>query len=320
MRRREVIALVGGAAMLRPLAAIAQQPKVPTIGVLVTGIPGSEKFRRLFREALRQLGYVEGQTVRFEFRSDEGHANRRPELAGELVRLQVDVIAAWFTPAATAAKQATREIPIVMTTGDPVATGLVDSLARPGGNITGISGLAPELAGKCVELIREMLPSAGRAVALINARDTSSKPILEQIMVRGGATGITIVPVEINNPEELEAAFAAMEKDRPDAVLAQPSLPTSRIAELALKYQIPGFSAFRLFAEDGGLLSYWVDEAAIYRRMAVLVDKILKGTKPADLPVEQPTKFELVINLKTAKALGLTVPQSLLVRADEVIE
>jgi len=321
MRRRDLLTFLGGAVALRPLSARAQQPKVPTIGVLVTGVRGSEKFWSMFRQAMRELGYVEGQTVRYEFRSDGGQASRRPELAAELVGLKVDLIVAWFTPAATAAKQATREIPIVMTTGDPVGTGLVDSLARPGGNITGISGLAPELAGKNVELIREMLPSSRRVVALINARDSSSKPILDQILSGAAATGLTVAPIEINNPDELEAAFAAMEKDPPDAAaIAQPSLPTTRIAELALKYRIPAFSPFRPFAEDGGLLSYWLNEAEIYRRMAVLVDKILKGAKPADLPVEQPTNFDFVINLTTAKVLGIDVPPTLLARADEVIE
>jgi putative tryptophan/tyrosine transport system substrate-binding protein len=320
MRRRDLLVLAAGAVALQPLALRAQQPKMPTIGVLVTGVPGSEKFWRIFREALRELGYVEGQTVSFEFRSDGGQASRRPELAGELVALKVDLIVAWFTPAATAAKQATRDIPIVMTTGDPVSTGLVDSLARPGGNITGMSGFAPELAGKCVELVREVLPSSRRAVALVNVRDASSKPILEKMLAGAGAIGVTVAPISIDDPDEVEAAFAAMKKDPPDAVVIQPSLPTTRIAELALRYRIPGFSPFRPFAEAGGLMSYWLNEAETYRRMAVFVDKILKGAKPADLPVEQPTKFELVVNLRTAKALGVTVPQLLLARADEVIE
>ena len=186
MDRRAFVTLMSGGILAVPLAGSAQQPKVPTIGVLVVGAPSSEKFWRLFQEAMRGLGYVEGQTVRFEFRSDHGQADRLPELAAELVRLKVDVLVPWFTPAARAAKQATREIPIVMAgAGDPVGTGLVQSLARPGGNITGAGGLAPELAGKCVELIREMQPSARRVAALANASDLFSKPFLEKIRLGG---------------------------------------------------------------------------------------------------------------------------------------
>jgi ABC-type uncharacterized transport system substrate-binding protein len=321
MRRREFFKVIGGVATCWAIAAGAQQQNVPTIGVLVVGAPGSDKFWRIFREALRELRYVEGQNIRFEFRSDQGQAGRLLELAGELVRLKVDVIVAWFTPAALAAKQATREIPIVMASaGDPVATGLVESLARPGGNITGMGGLAPDLAGKCVELIRAMLPSAHRVAALVNTPDPYSKPFLEQIRLSGKATGTMIDPIMIRNPEEIDAVFIALEKDPPDTVIVQPSLPTKRIAELALKHRIPAVCPFRPFVEDGGLMSYWVSEAEFYRRAAVFVDKILKGTKPADLPVEQPTRFELVINMKTAKVLGVTLSPAILARADEVIE
>ena len=320
LRRRNLLALLGGAAAAWPLAVAAQQPKMPTIGVLVVGSPGSDKFWRLFREDLRELGYIEGQNVRYEFRSDEGQASRLPVLAADLVRLKVDIIVAWFTPAATAAKQATRDIPIVAISGDPVATGLVESLARPGGNITGSSGMAADLAGKCVELIRDMLPSARRVAVLANAPDPFTKPMLEKVVLAGKATELLINPVMIDRSEEIDAAFAGMEKDRPDAVIVQPSLPNKRIAELALKYRMPAASPSRPFVEAGGLLSYWILEADFYRRDAVLVDKILKGAKPADLPVEQPTRFELVINLKTANALGLTIPPSFLARADEVIE
>jgi putative ABC transport system substrate-binding protein len=320
MRRREIIGLVAGAAVLGPLEALAQTVKTSTVGVLVVGAPSSERFWQIFQEAMRDLGYVEGRTVHFEFRSDEGTASRLPELAAELVRLKPDVLVAWFTPAATAAKQATRDIPIVINSGDALATGLVASLAHPGGNITGISAMAADLAGKCIELIRDLLPSVHRVAALVNAPDPFSKPFLEKIRDAGEATRIAIDPVMIATPADLDAAFAAMANDKPDAVNVQPSLPIKRVAELALRYRIPAVSAFRPFAEQGGLMSYWHDEHAVYRQMAILVDKILKGANPADLPVEQPTKFELVINLKTAKALGLTVPQSILARADEVIE
>jgi putative tryptophan/tyrosine transport system substrate-binding protein len=209
---------------------------------------------------------------------------------------------------------------VMAETGDPIGTGLVMSLPRPGGNVTGIASAAAELAGKSVQLIRDMLPSARRVTALANATDPFSKPFLEQVQLAGEATGTTINPVRISGSEEFEGAFAAMEKERPDAVIVQPSLPSKRAAELALKYRVPAVSVPRWFAEEGGLMSYSARFADLYRKAAVYVDKILKGAQPADLPVEQPTIFELVINLKTAKALGLTVPEVLLVRADKLIE
>jgi putative ABC transport system substrate-binding protein len=320
MRRREFLTFAG-VAVLSPLASAAQQPKVPTIGALVIGNTDPEEFWRVFRQGLRDLGYVEGQNIRFEFRSAEGQANRLPELAAELVRLKVDVIVTWFTPPTQAAKQATRQIPIVMAdAGDPVGMGLVASLARPGGNVTGIAGMTAELSGKCIELIREMLPAARRVTALANATDPFSKPFLEQVQLGGEATGTTINPIKISSREEFEAAFGAMEKERPDAVIVQPSLPSKRAAELALKHRVPAVSVPRRFAEEGGLMSYSPRIADLYRKAAVYVDKILKGAQPADLPLEQPTIFELVINLKTAKALGLTVPPIFLARADELIE
>jgi len=319
MDRRAFITMVGGSVLAAPPAARTQPAKVPTIGVLVVGSPGSERFWRMFRESMRDLGYVEGQNVRFAFRSDQ-QVSRLPDLAAELVRLKADIIVTWFTPAARAAKQATRDIPIVMAlVGNPVESGLVDSLARPGGNVTGMSAVGAEMAGKCIELIREMVPSAHRIAVLANAPDPFSKPFLEQIRLTAAASGTTIDPIMIHRAEELEAAFPAMAKVRPAAVLVQASLPTKRVAELALRYRIPTVSVVRGMVDEGGLMSYGIDEAAAYRRTAVLVDKILKGTKPADLPVEQPTKFELVINLKTAKAIGLTIPPSVLGRADEVI-
>jgi putative tryptophan/tyrosine transport system substrate-binding protein len=321
MRRREFLGVLGGAAVAWPRVARAQQPKVPTIGILLLESPGSEQFWQQLREELRKLGYVDGQSIRFQFRSDQGKPTRLPELAAELVQLKVDIIVTWFTPAARAAKEATREIPIVMAlAGNPVETGLVETLARPGGNVTGISGVGAELAGKSVEMIVEILPSARRVVALGNAPDPFSKPFLEKIRLGGEATGITIDSMMIKGADELEAAFAAMEKNRPDAVIVQPSLGLKRPTELALTYRIPAISIFREFAEEGGLMSYSSSNADIYRRAAAFVDKVLKGAKLAELPVEQPTKFEMVINLRTAKALGLTIPQSRLLRADEVIE
>jgi putative ABC transport system substrate-binding protein len=270
---------------------------------------------------LRDLGYVEGQNIRFEFRSAEGQTNRVPELAAELVRLKVDVIVTWFTPTTLAAKQATSQIPIVMAdAGDPIGNGLVASLPQPGGNVTGIAGMTAELSGKCIQFIRDILPSARHVTALANATDPFSKPFLEKVQLAGEATGITINPVKIGTREEFENAFAAMEKDRPDAVIVQPSLPSKRAAELALKNRVPAFSVPRWFAEEGGLLSYSARFADLYRKAAVYVDKILKGAKPADLPVEQPTTFELVINLKTARALGLEIPETLLAIADKLIK
>jgi putative tryptophan/tyrosine transport system substrate-binding protein len=322
MRRREFISLLGSAAAW-PVLASAQQRKVPTIGVLVVGggSSGSEEFWRLFRGLMTELGYVEGQSIRYEFRSDQGQVSRLPELAAELVRLKVDMIVTWFTPAAQAAKRATREIPIVMAlAGNPVETGLIESLDRPGGNITGMAGVTAELAGKSVELLREMLPSAHRVAALANAPDPFSKPFVDQIRLAGAATGTIIDAKMIRGTEELEAAFREMEKNPPDAVIVQPSLPSKRTAELAVRYRIPAVSLLRAFVEEGGLMSYAAAETDMYRRAAAYVDKILKGAKPAELPVEQPTRFELIVNMKTANALGLTIPPSFLARANEVIE
>jgi putative ABC transport system substrate-binding protein len=319
MKRRDLLTLAAGAAGAWSVAALAQQAKMPTIGVLVIAIPGSERFWQLFEKDMRELGYVEGQSVHFEFR--QGPVSGLPELAAELVRLKVDLIVTWFTPAALAAKQATGDISIVMAlAGNPVETGLVASLARPGGNITGMAQLGAELAGKCVELIRDMLPSAHRVAVLVNAPDPFSKPFLEQIRLAGAASGTAIEPIMIHSSEELEAAFPTMEKNRPDAVIVQPSLPAKRAAELALQYRLPAVSFVRGIVDEGGLMSYGADEADTYRRAAIIVDKVLKGAKPADLPVEQPTKFDLVINLKTATALGLTIPPAFLARVDEVIE
>src|SRR5512132_2475268 len=271
IRRREFIFTLGGAAAAWPLAARAQQAaKVPVIGALVIGNVDPSQFWQLFRQGLRDLGWVEGQNIRFEFRSAEGQIDRLPELAAELVRLKVDVIVTWFTPTAVAAKQATREIPIVMAeTGDPIGTGLVMSLPRPGGNVTGIASVTAELAGKTVQLIRDLLPSARRVAALANATDPFSKPFLEQIALGGEATGIAIHPIKISSSDEFETAFAAMEKDRPDAVIVQPSLPTKRAAELALQQRLPAFSVPRWFAEQGGLMSYSAIYADLFRKAAV---------------------------------------------------
>lgn len=321
MRRRELVKLLAGTVVGWPLTAHAQGSRAATIGVLVRAAPGWQQFWKTFREALHDLGYIEDKNIRFELRSDEGDINRLPELAAELVRLKVDVIVPWFTPAAIAAKQATHEIPIVCAAcGDMVGTGLVDNLARPGGNLTGISTLNAEVSAKTVELIHEMLPLARRVAGLANAADPFSKSFLKQIKLAGDATGMVIIPVMIANAGELDASFSAMVGQRPDAVIVQPSLPTKRVAELALTNRLPAVCAWRQFVRDGGLAAYFGSEDEMYRRAAVFVDKILKGTKLAELPVEQPTTFKLVVNVGTAKSLGLTLPTTLLVRADEVIE
>jgi putative ABC transport system substrate-binding protein len=323
MKRREFFKLIGGGAgfCFWALVAAAEQSTISTIGVLVNDTPGVEQFWQEFREALHDLGYAEGEKVRFEFRSDQGDLSRLPELAAELVQLNVDVIVTWYTPTAIAAKKATRDIPIVCAAcGDMLGTGLVDSLARPGGNVTGNSAMSVEIAAKTVELIREIIPSAQRVAVLANAPDPFSKPFLTWIQRAGQATGTEIDPIMIHTSGELDAAFTAMEKSRPEAVIVQPSLPTKRAADLALKYKIPAVCAGPQFAHVGGLVAYFAAEADMYRRAAVFVDKILKGAKAADLPVEQPAKFELVINLKTAKALDLIMPPTLFARAHEVIE
>ena len=319
MKRREFITLLGGAAVTWPLAVRAQQARVPRLGVLIVANP--EPFASLLRKELRELGYVEGQSIHIEFRSADGKPNQLPILAAEFVGLKVDIIVANQTPAAQAAKQATNEIPIVMASaGDPVGTGLIASLARPGGNVTGLSGTTTELAGKILELIREMLPSSRRVGVLANPTDAFTKPFLEQIRVAAGTIGIEFGSFMIHRVEEFDAAFAEMNRQRVDVVIVQPSLPRQRALDLALKNRLPTVSPTRTFAAEGGLMSYAASIADQYRKAAIYVDKILKGERPADLPVEQPTKFELVINLKTAKALGLDIPPMLLARADEVIE
>jgi putative ABC transport system substrate-binding protein len=321
LTRRDLIALIGAGIALRPLPAATVPARMPTIGVLVIGSPGSENFWRLFREAMRKLGYVDGKTVHYVFRSDQGDLSRLPGLAVELVQLKVDLIVAWFTPAALAARHATRDIPIVMAlVGDPVENGLADSLAHPGGNVTGMAAIGAELAGKDVDFVRELVPSTSRIAALANVLDPFYKPFLGRIRANGATSGIAIEPVLIHQPEELDAAFAAMANHSPAAVIVQPSLPMKRVADLAIRYRIPAVSFIREFAEAGGVMSYGSDEADAYRKAAVYVDKILKGVAPPDLPVQEPTKFELVINLKAAAAIGLAVPQSLFSRADDLIQ
>jgi ABC-type uncharacterized transport system substrate-binding protein len=321
LRRREFITLLGGAAAAWPLAARGQQSKMARIGALYIGTADAESFKKELREGLRDLGYVEGQNIAFEFRSAEGRLDRLPELAVELVTLKVNVIVALYTPCALAVQRATREIPIVVLAGDPVRLGLVASLARPGGNITGISLMAVELVGKCVELFRDALPAIRRVAALGNDPDPFSKPMLEQIRLAGRTSGIEIAPeIMVRGSDEIDAAFARMKKDGAEAVVAQASLSARHVVDGALKHGLPVATMSRLFADAGAMMSYGVDGPDAFRRSAAFVSKILQGTKPANLPVEQPTKFELVVNLKTAKLLGLKIAESFLLRADTVID
>ena len=322
MRRRGFLALTAITVFRGPAeAALSQQPKMPVVGVLVIGKPDPSAILQRFREELRKLGYVEGRNIRVEIRSADGNLDRLPALAAALVRDQVDVIAALFTPAVLAAKAATSAIPIVMIgAGDPVGMGLVTSLARPGGNITGMAGLTAELAAKQVELLKEALPNLSRIAALCNAADPFSKPFLVQIEHAGRAQRIDIVPVEVAAGASLDAAFPAMAADKIGAVIVQPSLPLAHVAQLALRYRIPAVSPNGPFAGAGGLMSYANAPEEGPRLAASFVDRILKGAKPADLPVEQPMRYRLLVNLKTAKALGLTLPPAFMLRADEVIE
>jgi putative tryptophan/tyrosine transport system substrate-binding protein len=320
MIRRDFLTLIGATAVW-PHAGHAQQSKMHRIGALLLGNADAESFRMELREGLKKTGYIEGQNLLFDFRSAEGKLDLLPTLAAELVALKVDVIVALYTPCALAAQQATRQIPIVVVSGDPLATGLVASLARPGGNITGISLMAAELHGKCVELFRDILPSVRRVAILLNAEDSFWKQIREQVQLAGRASGIEIAPsLMVREPNEIEVAFATMKKEGAGAVVVHGSLSTKNVAELALKHGLPAATQTRSFAEVGGLMSYGADGPDLFRQSALFVTKVLQGGNPTNMPVEQPTKFELAINLRTAKALGITVPESFLLRADQVIE
>jgi len=323
MRRRDFItSLIGGALASRPITARAQQSKVARIGVLYIGTADAEMFKKELREGLHELGYVEGQNIAFEFRSAEGKLDRLPELANELVRLKVDVMVALYVPPSLAAKQATTDIPIVVIVGDPVETGIVPSLARPGGNITGVSLMASALNGKSVELFRDMLPSLRRVGVLGHATNpVFAKSMLNEVLAAGRPTGTEIQPVVmVSGPNEFESAFMTMVRERADAVVVQGSLAIKPVTDMAIKYRLPAASTARVFAEIGGLMSFGADGPVAFRHGAKFVQRILQGKQPKDLPIEQPTKFELVINLKTAKAIGLTIPETFLQRADALLD
>jgi len=288
--------------------------------VLVVG--SAEPFWIPFRKRLHELGYIEGKNIVFELRPAEGKQTLLPDLAAELVRLAVDVIVASQTPAVHAAKRATNQIPIIMApAGDPVGTGLIASLARPGGNVSGLSANATEIAGKCLEIIREMLPKARRVAVLANSTDPFAKPFLEELQIATRTVGFDFQTIMIRGAEEFDVAFGQIDREQVAAVIIQPSLrPRMPAIDLARKYGLPSVSPTSSFIEEGGLMSYAASNTEQFREAAVYVDKILKGSKPADLPVQQPTKFELGINFKTAKELGLTLPPTLVARADMLIE
>ena len=319
--RRAFITLLGGAAATWPLAARAQQAPMYTIGVLTLSRPNPAALLQALREGLRDAGYVEGRNLRLEIRSATSERDLQLEKAAELVRLNVNLIVTFFTPSAIAAKQATRDIPIVMAgAGDPVATGLVASLARPGGNITGQSSGGAELAGKSVELIRELLPAARRIGLIADEADPFAKPYVAQIDQAARNAGMEVVPIITQPGQSLEPSFRTLASKTVDALLIQGSIARRELLDMAIEHRLPAWTSTRLGPPLGALMSYSSDYVALARQSATYIDKILRGTKPADLPIAFPTKFELVINLKTAKALGLEIPPTLLARADEVIE
>jgi putative ABC transport system substrate-binding protein len=326
---KKKITVLNLCAMLFALSfsAHAQQPtRVPRIGILPPG-PISERMHlwEAFRQGLRELGYVEGQNIILIFPSGEVKPERFPHLAAELVTFKVDVIVAATTAAARAAKEATKTIPIVMpTTIDPVESGLVGSLARPGGNITGLSSIAPDLSGKRLELLKTVVPGISRIAVLSNPTNAVVLPQMKETKVAARALSVQLQPLEVRGVEEFETVFQSATKERAGALLTLDDsfifTHRARIVKLAAKNRLPAIYGFREFVEDGGLMSYAANLSDMYRRAATYVDKILKGTKPEDLPVERPTKFEFVINLRTAKQIGLTIPPTVLARADRVIK
>jgi putative ABC transport system substrate-binding protein len=329
MSKKIFVFALGALLLAHSLPADAQQPKkVPRIGYLSNSDPATESTRaEAIRLALRERGYIEGQNIATEYRYAEGKRDRLPELAAELVRLKVDIIvAAGGDPPVRAAMNATKTIPIVMTGGglDPVEAGLVESLARPGGNVTGITNLSPELGGKRLELLKEAVPKIARVAVLYEPANPGSVLELKEVLpVAARALRLTLQPWEVRDADGFEKVFAALNKQRPDGLFVSGGAlmyaNSKRTVGFALKSRLPSAYNRREDIEAGGLMFYGADEADGYRRVAYYVDRILKGAKPADLPVEQPMKFELVFNLKTAKQIGITIPQSVLYRADRVI-
>ncbi len=313
--------------MVRPIAARAQQPKKLPRLCFLTFDPGSLQSTRFgaFFEGLRELGYVHGQTMTIDYLTADGQAERYAALAAECMHLGADVIVTSTTPATQAAKKATQAIPIVMIgLGDPVGTGLVDSLARPGGNVTGLSLMFPALAGKRLELLRELVPQISRVLVLTHLSDPVAAPQVKALEETAHSLGIKLQIRDIRTSSDLPVAFDAGAKELAEGVIATGesifTVNRARMVELATRHRLPGVYHSRIVVEAGGLMAYSAVTILQHRRAATYVDKLLRGAKPADLPIEQPTKFELIINLKTAKTLGLTVPPTLLARADEVIE
>jgi putative ABC transport system substrate-binding protein len=329
MDRRVFISGITLGLLTAPFAAEAQETgKVPRIGFLVLTSPSTaSRLLDAFRQGLREVGWVEGQNIVIDYRFAEGKYDRLPDLAAELVRLKVDIIVAVATPGVAAAKNATETIPIVMIAGsaDPVGLGFIASLVRPGGNVTGLSySVGPEIFGKQLELLKETVPKVRRVAILSNPASPVQPLIIREVNVAARSLGVQLQLLEARGPSEFDGAFAAMAKERVGALLvvADPMLIShrTRLADIAARSRLPAAYGTRDSVEAGGLMSYGPSVPDLFRRSAAFVDKILKGASPADLPVEQPTTFELVINLKTAKALGLTIPPSLLQRADQVIE
>ena len=327
MRRRDFIQIFGGVAAAWPFAARAQTGKKSRIGFLGTSSLSLERHLvDAFRQKLRELGDVEGDKIEIEFRWADGRDSRLPGLAAELVRLKPDVIVTTGTPGTLAAKRATSTVPIVFaSSGNPVAAGLVASFSRPGGNVTGFTISGPELEGKRVLLLKEVVPRLARVAVLWNSANPAILDFYQQTRAAGAALGFALEPiVEVSHIDDFKSAFATIASAKPDAmiVLADRFLLAHRseIVDFAATNRLPAVYAYRGYVDAGGLISYAPSDLDLFRRTAVYVDKILKGEKPADLPVQEPTNFELVINLKTAKALGLTMPPTLLTRADEVIE
>jgi ABC-type uncharacterized transport system substrate-binding protein len=321
------VALLSLALLAGPLAAEAQPPKVSRIGFLAVGSREGRAFMiEGFLRGLREHDYVEGQNILIEYRFSEGRNDRLPELARELVAMKVDLIVASGSPASFAARDATRTIPIVMGSlaADPIETGLIASLARPGGNITGMTEMAADLSGKRLEMLRETMPGLARVAVFWNPPNPAYGPVLRGLEAAAPQLGLKLQRLEVRVPEDFEGALKAAVGQRAGALFVPGDpLVTNRprvVADLALKYRLPTMTDFRELPESGGLMSFGPDLVDSYRRAASHVDKILKGANPAELPMEQPTKFELVINLRTAKVLGLTIPPSVLARADQVIE
>ena len=324
MTRWLVVLIVGFVpAMTGPLPALAQQARIPVIGYLSLG--GTSSYQEAFAKGIRELGYIEGQTIRVEHRYAQGNTTRLAELAADLVRLRVDVIVAQSTQAVDAARRATQTIPIVFpVTFDPVESGFVQSLARPGGNLTGLSPLNPVVTAKRVELIREVIPSLSRVAVLRNPTNSGSSFALRETERAAERLGLRLHVLEVRQAAELERAVTTAVRGHAGALMVlSDSLffrEHARIVELANKHRLPQIFDTKEFVESGGLMSYGADLNDLYRRSATYVDKILKGSSPATLPVEQATKFELLVNLKTARHLGLTIPQSVMLRADRIVE